>query len=84
MRSKYLFGLQSIDYREGKYEDALKNHAFITNLYAESDIRPDADYLAGQVHFLRKNYNAAEQLLSKVKAGSAVYCMRSTLCLLSM
>jgi tetratricopeptide (TPR) repeat protein len=73
MRSKYLFGLQSIDYREGKYEDALKNHAFITNLYAESDIRPDADYLAGQVHFLRKNYNAAEQLLSKVKAGSAVY-----------
>jgi tetratricopeptide (TPR) repeat protein len=73
MRSKYLFGLESIDYREGKYEDALKNHAFITNLYAESDIRPDADYVAGQVHFQRKNYTAAEQLLSKVKPGSAVY-----------
>jgi tetratricopeptide (TPR) repeat protein len=73
MRSKYLYGLESIDYREGKYEDALKNHAFITNLYAESDIRPDADYVAGQVHFLRKNYSAAEQLLSKVKPGSAVY-----------
>jgi tetratricopeptide (TPR) repeat protein len=73
MRSKYLYGLESIDYREGKYEDALKNHAFITNLYAESDIRPDADYVAGQVHFLRKNYTAAEQLLSKVKPGSAVY-----------
>jgi tetratricopeptide (TPR) repeat protein len=73
MRSKYLYGLESIDYREGKYEDALKNHAFITNLYAESDIRPDADYIAGQVHFQRKNYSAAEHLLSKVKAGSAVY-----------
>jgi tetratricopeptide (TPR) repeat protein len=73
MRSKFLFGLESIDYREGKYEDALKNHAFITNLYAESDIRPDADYVAGEVHFLRKNYTAAEQLLSRVRPGSAVY-----------
>jgi tetratricopeptide (TPR) repeat protein len=73
MRAKYLYGLESIDYREGKYEDALKNHAFITNLYAESDIRPDADYVAGQVHFMRKNYTAAEQLLSKVKSGSAMY-----------
>jgi TolA-binding protein len=73
LRSKYLYGLESIDYLEGKYEDALKNHAFITNLYAESDIRPDADYVAGEVHFLRKNYTAAEQLLARVRAGSAVY-----------
>jgi outer membrane protein assembly factor BamD (BamD/ComL family) len=73
MRSKYLYGLQSLDYREGKYEDALKNHAFITNLYAESEIRPDADYLAGEIHFLRKNYNTAEQLLSRIKPGSPAY-----------
>jgi TolA-binding protein len=73
MRSKYLFGLQSLDYREGKYEDALKNHAFITNLYSESEIRPDADYLAGEIHFLRKNYNTAEQLLSRIKPGSPAY-----------
>lgn len=73
MRSKFLYGLENIDYREGKYEDALKNHAFITNLYGESEIRPDADYLAGQVHFMRKNYNAAEQLLSKIKVGSPMY-----------
>ncbi|HMD68257.1 MAG TPA: tetratricopeptide repeat protein [Chitinivibrionales bacterium] len=73
MRSKYLYGLETIDYREGKYEDALKNHAFITNLYGESDIRPDADYVAGEIHFLRKNYNAAEQLLSRIKAGSPSY-----------
>ncbi len=73
MRAKYLYGLETIDFREGKYEDALKNHAFITNLYAESDIRPDADYVAGEIHFLRKNYNAAEQLLSRIKAGSPSY-----------
>ncbi|MCW8965749.1 MAG: tetratricopeptide repeat protein, partial [Candidatus Pacearchaeota archaeon] len=68
-RSKYLYGLQALDYREGKYEDALKNHAFIINLYAESDIRPDADYLAGQIHFQRKNYNVAEQLLANILPG---------------
>ncbi len=73
MRPKYLYGLENIDYREHKYEDALKNHAFITNLYAESEIRPDADYLAGEIHFLRKNFTAAEQLLNKLKAGDPSY-----------
>jgi TolA-binding protein len=73
MRSKYIFGLQSIDYRENKYDDALKNHAFITNLYADSDIRPDADYLAGQIHFSRKNYNVAEQLFSAIQPGDPNY-----------
>ena len=73
MRSKYLYGFQSLDYREGKYDDALKNHAFITNLYTDSDIKPDADYLAGQIHFLRKNYNVAEQILSGIKEGDPSY-----------
>jgi len=73
MRSKYLYGLQSLDYREGNYEEALKNHAFIINLYGESDIRPDADYLAGQIHFQRKNYNVAEQLLSGITPSDPDY-----------
>lgn len=73
MRSKYLYGLESLDYREGKYDDALKNHAFITNLYPDSDIRPDADYLAGQIHFQLKNYNVAEQLLSAIQPGDPHY-----------
>jgi tetratricopeptide (TPR) repeat protein len=73
MRPKYLYGLENIDYRENKYEDALRNHAFITNLYGESEIRPDADYLAGEIHFQRKNYTAAEQLLTKLKAGDPSY-----------
>ena len=77
MRSKYLYGLETIDYREGKYEDALKNHAFITNLYAESDIRPDADYLAGEIHFLRKNYNGGGAAVGRIKAGVAVVFVRA-------
>jgi tetratricopeptide (TPR) repeat protein len=73
MRSKYIYGFQALDYREGKYDDALKNHAFITNLYSDSDIKTDADYLAGEIHFQRKNYNVAEQLLSGIKPGEPSY-----------
>jgi len=72
-RPKFLYGLQHLDYTEGKYEDALKNHAFITNLYPESEIIPDADYLAGQIHFLRKNYNAARQLFERIQPEAPSY-----------
>jgi tetratricopeptide (TPR) repeat protein len=73
VRANYLYGLQELDYREGGYENALKNHAFITNLYAEHEIKPDADYLAGQIHYLKKNYNAAEMLLAGIKPKDSVY-----------
>ena len=73
MRSKYIYGLERLDYREGKFDDALKNHAFIINLYPESEIRPDADYLAGEIQFQRKNYNVAEQLFSKIKPTDPSY-----------
>ncbi|MBN2037648.1 MAG: tetratricopeptide repeat protein [Chitinispirillaceae bacterium] len=73
MRSKYIYGLERLDYREGNYDDALKNHAFIINLYPESEIRADADYLAGEIQFLRKNYNVAEQLFTGIKPGDPSY-----------
>jgi TolA-binding protein len=72
-RPKFLYGLQHLDYSEGKYEDALKNHAFITNLYPESEIIPDADYLAGQIHYMRKNYNAARQLFERIQPEASTY-----------
>jgi tetratricopeptide (TPR) repeat protein len=72
-RPKFLYGLEHLDYTEGKYEDALKNHAFITNLYPESEIIPDADYLAGQIHFKRKNYNAARQLFERIQPEAGTY-----------
>ena len=73
MRAKYLYGLMHIAYREGRYEDALKQHAFIVNLYAESDIRSDADYLAGEIQFARKNYHAARQLFESLQPGDPSY-----------
>jgi TolA-binding protein len=73
VRANYLYGLQCLDYREGKFDEALKNHAFIINLYPESEIRPDADYLAGQIQFERKNYNVAEQLFNSIPKGDPNY-----------
>jgi len=51
----------------------LKNHAFISNLYGQSDIKPDADYLAGQIHLQRKNYSAAAQILNGIPPEAAPY-----------
>ena len=73
MRANYLYGLQILDYREGKYKDALKQHAFISNLYADSEVKPDADYLAGEIHFLQKNYSAASQILGEIPSDAACY-----------
>ncbi len=73
MRPKYIYGLERLDYQEGKYDDALKNYSFVTGLFPESDIRSDADYLAGEIQFQRRNYNVAEQLLSRLKRGDASY-----------
>jgi tetratricopeptide (TPR) repeat protein len=73
VRANFLYGLEELDYREGNYDNALKNHSFITNLYGEHEIRPDADYLAAQIHFLRKNFTAAEMLLNGIKPKDSVY-----------
>jgi len=73
MRPKYIYGLEQLDYQEGKYDDALKNYSFVTSLYPQSDMRSDADYLAGEIQFQRKNYNVAEQLLSRLKRGDPSY-----------
>jgi tetratricopeptide (TPR) repeat protein len=73
VRPKYLYGLMKIDYTEAKYESALKRHAFIVNLYPESDIRADADYLAGEIYFEQKNYESAKRMLEKIQPGDPPY-----------
>lgn len=73
MRAHYNYGLQILDYREGEYKGALKQHAFISNLYADSDVKPDADYLAGEIHFLQKNYSAASKVLNGIPPDAACY-----------
>ncbi len=73
VRAEFLYGLEKLDFREGRYKDALKNHAFITNLYENSEIRSDADYIAGQIHYLKGNISAATSLLSSVDVYSPSY-----------
>ncbi len=73
MRPKYLYGLMQLDYSEGDYESALKRHAFIVNLYPDSDIRTDADYLAGEIYFTQKNYESARRLFNRLEPGDPAY-----------
>lgn len=73
LRSRYIYQTQNLDYKEGKYEDALKNYALISNLYGTTDIKPDADYVAGQVYYKKKGYGQAKQVLSAVPAGNGNY-----------
>jgi len=69
----YAYGLENIAYLDGKYDDVLKQYAIISNVYAASDIVPDADYLAGESHYIRKNYVTAEQVFNRLKPADASY-----------
>jgi len=73
MRAHYLYGLMSVDYREELYDEALRNHAFIINLYPDSEIVGEAHYLAGQIAFLRGDHDQAKELLEQVKPTDPSY-----------
>jgi tetratricopeptide (TPR) repeat protein len=66
MRAHYLYGLMALDYREENYDEAMRNHSFIINLYAESDIVGEAEYLAGEIAFIAGNMEAARAHLERV------------------
>jgi len=73
MRAHYLYGLMHVDYREELYDEALRNHAFIINLYPDSEIVGEAHYLAGQIMFMRGNHDEAKTLLEQVKPSDPSY-----------
>ncbi len=50
-RAKYHFQLMNIDYKEGKFDDAMKKYQNIAKRFGESDVKADADYIAGQIKF---------------------------------
>jgi tetratricopeptide (TPR) repeat protein len=64
MRGNFVWGLELLDYREGKFDEALQNHAFIENLYPESDIHPAANYYAAQIYLNRGYLTKARELLT--------------------
>jgi tetratricopeptide (TPR) repeat protein len=73
MRAHYLYGVMSLDYREDNYDEAMRNHAFIINLYPESEIVGEAEYLAGEIEFARQNYDEARRHLELVKPTDPSY-----------
>lgn len=70
---KYHFQLMNIDYKEGRYGEAMAKYQFIIQNYPKSDVKPDADYIAGQIKFEQGQYKDAIQLLSAILPGNANY-----------
>jgi len=73
MRAHYLYGVMSLDYREDSYEEAMRNHSFVTNLYPDSDIIGEAEYLAGEIAFHAGNHEDARKHLELVKTTDPSY-----------
>jgi len=70
---KYHFQLMNIDYKEGKYGEAMVKYQYIIQNFPKSDVKPDADYIAGQIKFEQGQNKDAIQLLSSILPGNANY-----------
>ena len=72
-RPKYHFQLMNIDYKEGKYTEAMNKYQNIAQKYGESDVKADADYVAGQIKFEQGLYQECVDLLAAILPGNANY-----------
>lgn len=72
-RAKYHFQLMNIDYKEGKYTDAMAKYQAIAQKFGESDVKADADYVAGQIKFEQGLYQESVDLLAAILPGNANY-----------
>ena len=72
-RAKYHFQLMNIDYKEGKYTEAMNKYQNIAQKYGESDVKADADYVAGQIKFEQGLYQESVDLLASILPGNANY-----------
>ena len=72
-RAKYHFQLMNIDYKEGKYTEAMNKYQSIAQKFGESDVKADADYVAGQIKFEQGLYQEAVDLLASILPGNANY-----------
>jgi len=72
-RAKYHFQLMNIDYKEGKYTEAMNKYQNIAQKFGESDVKADADYVAGQIKFEQGLYQESVDLLSSILPGNANY-----------
>ena len=72
-RAKYHFQLMNIDYKEGKYTEAMNKYQNIAQKFGESDVKADADYVAGQIKFEQNLYQESVDLLASILPGNANY-----------
>jgi tetratricopeptide (TPR) repeat protein len=84
-RARFLFQLQNLDYKGGAYDVALRNYGFIMNLYRESDVAPDADYVAGQIYYNKNDFENAIRTLEAIDKSNDNYLYaRYTLAMLNV
>ena len=71
--AKYHFQLMNIDYKEGKYEEAMAKYQYIAQKFSKSNAKADADYVAGQIKFEQRFLEYAVDLLATILPGNANY-----------
>ena len=70
---KYHFQLMNIDYKEGKYTEAMNKYQYIAQKFSKSDAKADADYVAGQIKFEQGLYKESIDLHASIPPGNANY-----------
>jgi TolA-binding protein len=71
--ANYHFQLMNIDYKEGKYKEALDKYQIIARNFGKSNAKADADYIAGQIKFVQGYYQESIDLLASILPGNANY-----------
>ena len=71
--AKYHFQLMNIDYKEGKYTEAMNKYQIFAQKFSKSDAKADADYVAGQIKFEQWLHQETVDLLSPILPGNANY-----------
>ena len=71
--AKYHFQLMNIDYKEGKYTEALNKYQIFAQKFGKSDAKADADYIAGQIKFEQGLYQESIDLHASILPGNANY-----------
>jgi tetratricopeptide (TPR) repeat protein len=71
--AKYHFQLMNINYKEGKYEEAMNKYQYIVQKFGKSDVKADADYVAGQIKLEQGLYQESIDLHASILPGNANY-----------
>ena len=71
--AKYHFQLMNMDYKEGKYTEALNKYQIFAQKFGKSDAKADADYVAGQIKLEQGLYQESIDLHASILPGNANY-----------